>query len=134
MNHMKKLLLATIAILGLSGCFESMEDRATREAQEYTEKNCPTPPNNNAILDSLTFDKPTLTFCHHQKLIGPADVDASIFESKRLQMHQGLVHEVRGNLNYKIYIEEGYHFAFLCRSGSTGEVLFVDTVKNEEIR
>ena len=131
-NNMKKGLLLAFAVLGLSACFEKMEDRAAREAQEFTEKNCPTPPRDNAILDSLTFDKNTLTFCHHQKLVGPADIDAAIFESKRSQIHEGLVREVKGNLNYKIYIEEGYHFAFHSRSASTGNILYVDTVKNQE--
>ncbi|MBR5687540.1 MAG: hypothetical protein IKX36_06235 [Prevotella sp.] len=131
---MKNILWVIALCLTLTACFESMEDRAVREAKEYTERNCPTPPDNNTILDSLTFDKATKTFCHHQRLIGAADVGAYVFESKRAQMHEGLRSEVRASLHYKIYVEEGYHFAFLCRSGSTGEVVFVDTIKNEEIR
>ena len=133
-DTMKRLILWGVAAVCLTACYESMEERAAREAREYTEKNCPTPPSENTILDSLTFDKATHTFCHHHRLIGAADIDASIFEAKRAQIHEGLVREVRGNLNYKIYLEEGYHFAFLSRSGSSGEVLFVDTVKNEECR
>lgn len=131
---MKNILWVIALCLTLTACFESMEDRAVREAKEYTEKNCPTPPDNNTIIDSLTFDKATKTFCHYQRLINEADVSAAIFESKRVQLHNGLTGEVRSNLNYKIYVEEGFHFAFFCRSGSTGEVLFVDTVKNQEIR
>ncbi len=131
---MKKSLCIILSAICLTGCFESMEDRAEREAKEYTERNCPTPPDNNTILDSLTFDKATKTFCHHQRLIDAADVGANVFESKRAQMHEGLTGEVRANLHYKIYVEEGYNFAFLCRSGSTGEVVFLDTIKNQEIK
>ncbi len=131
---MKKIFLLFLSAVCLTSCFESMEDRAAREAQEYTERNCPTPAFDNTITDSLTFDKTTHTFGHYQRLIGPNDIDASIFESKRPQIHQGLVKEVKGNLNYKIYIEEGYHFAFISRSGKTGDVLYVDTVKNQECK
>ena len=59
---MKKIILfaAAVAMLAVS-CQESLEDRAAREAQEFTRKNCPMKLGNGITTDSMVFDKVTLT-------------------------------------------------------------------------
>lgn len=39
---MKKIILSLIAMTCMVSCTESIEDKAAREAKEYTEKVCPT--------------------------------------------------------------------------------------------
>ncbi len=55
----KKLIYIGIFASLLVSCTESLEDKAAREAKEYTEKYCPTPYVNDSRTDSATFDKST---------------------------------------------------------------------------
>ena len=65
--------MIAVALLLLSGCQESLEDRAAREVVEYTQKYCPQKLKDFTTLDSLTFDKATLTFTQYLTLSGNAD-------------------------------------------------------------
>ncbi len=49
---MKKIIFPIMLITLLASCSESIEDRAAREAKEYTEKVCPTPFANDGHTDS----------------------------------------------------------------------------------
>ena len=53
---MKKLIYTAVLVSLLASCTESLEDKAAREAKEYTEKYCPTPYVNDSRTDSATFD------------------------------------------------------------------------------
>ncbi len=57
----KKLIYIGIFASLLVSCTESLEDKAAREAKEYTEKYCPTPYVNDSRTDSAAFDKNTKT-------------------------------------------------------------------------
>ena len=54
---MRKIFILLSAVALLFACQESMEDRAAREAKEYTKRMCPTPIYNDTRTDSVTFDK-----------------------------------------------------------------------------
>ena len=72
---MKKYLLFAVASLALmcSCHHDTIEDRAEREAKDYTEKFCPTPYTNDVRTDSLTFDKSSKTFTYYCRLRGLID-------------------------------------------------------------
>ena len=59
---MKKIILSLIAIICMASCTESIEDKAAREAEEYTQKVCPTPYVNDARPDTETLDKTSRTY------------------------------------------------------------------------
>ena len=50
---MKKIIFPIMLITMLASCSESIEDRAVREAKEYTEKVCPTPFVNDGRTDKI---------------------------------------------------------------------------------
>ena len=56
---MKKILLLLTALLTLTACQESMEDRAARDAADATAKRCPMRLNDDGtlVLERITFDK-----------------------------------------------------------------------------
>lgn len=54
---MKKILFSTLVLLTFTACHhETIEERAAREAKEYTQKMCPTPVVNFTRTDSMVFD------------------------------------------------------------------------------
>ena len=83
--------LAFTLSAGLQSCQESLEQRAAREAAEFTQKSCPTPERDNMITDSMTFDIPTHTFVYYYSVTGPAD-NAANFVGR-----EGPLHEVLAN-------------------------------------
>ncbi len=56
---MKKAIYSIFLASLVVSCTESLEDKAVREAKEYTEKYCPTPYVNDSRTDSAVFDKNT---------------------------------------------------------------------------
>jgi len=72
-KNMRKPLLFLFTALVLVACNESLEDRAEREAREYTARYCPTPVVNNSRTDSVAFDKATKTYTYYCTLTGEYD-------------------------------------------------------------
>lgn len=112
---MKKLFVATVLLLLLTACQESLEERCAREAKTYTDKNCPAYINKSTRIDSLTFDAVTHTVSYCYSLIGDADVPGSINEK---EARQTLLNEVKNSTNLKIYRDEGYNIRYIYHSGS----------------
>ena len=64
-KKMKKILFGIMTLALMASCTESMENRAVREAREYTEKVCPTPYINDSRTDSAVFDKDSRTYIYY---------------------------------------------------------------------
>ena len=123
--------LAFTLSAGLQSCQESLEQRAAREAAEFTQKSCPTPVRDNIITDSMTFDIPTHTFVHYYTVTGPAD-NAAGFVGREGELHDVLANAVRNDTQTKRFKDAGYTFRYVYRSQQSGHVLLDTTVKPEE--
>lgn len=123
--------LAFTLSAGLQSCQESLEQRAAREAAEFTQKSCPTPVRDNIITDSMTFDIPTHTFVYYYTATGPAD-NAPSFVGREGELHDVLANAVRNDTQTKRYKDAGYTFRYVYRSQQSGQVLLDTTVKPEE--
>lgn len=118
-----KMLLAAVAMLGMAtACQESLEDRAEREAREYTLKYCPTQPENDVITDSLVFDKKTKTQYYYLTFVGNLD-NAEMMSLYKDKLYEGLLEQTRANPQLKPYQEAGFNLSYICRSKSTGKTL-----------
>ena len=129
---MKKLLLLCLMTVSLTACHENLEDRAEREAREFTDKNCPTPPHENAILDSMVFYKSTHTLTYYYTLVNTADDKDKI---RRIEgtIHQALLEEVQNNTNLRAYKDAGFSFAFIYRSCKNKKiVLYKDVIQRKD--
>ena len=78
----KKLIYIGIFASLLVSCTESLEDKAAREAKEYTEKYCPTPYVNDARTDSAAFDKTKKIYTYYISLRNKADNKKAIDANK----------------------------------------------------
>ena len=128
---MRKYLMIAVALLLLSGCQESLEDRAAREVVEYTQKYCPQKLNDFTTLDSLTFDKATLTFTQYLTLSGNAD-NAERAREMNVQIKEEMVQAVITDTSQKRYKDEGYSFRFVARSQKDKNVILYQTTITKE--
>ena len=62
---MKRFLCLSLLTLLFVSCHESLEERAEREAREYTERNCPTPVVNFSRTDSVRFDREARNYIYY---------------------------------------------------------------------
>ena len=128
---MKKILFIMLSILAMVGCQESMEDRAEREAKEYTKKYCPMVFDQNIILDSLTFDKAHTTFNNYYTVMGVAD-DRKNIEVKKDETRKDLIKKLHDDTSQRIYKDHGYSYRYILISQGDGSVLFDTTLKKED--
>lgn len=126
---MKKLYTFVIAVLTLVSCHESIEDKAAREAEEYTRKNCPTPVSEGIINDSMAFDKSTKTVAYYYSLSGR--LDTSLVNKEK--MREELTKIVRNAPTLRAYKDAGFNFSYIYYSTKNkGKVLVDVTIRPED--
>lgn len=125
----RKILTIAFSAAIIVGCQESLEERAAREAREYTEKHCPAPIAYQVTMDSMTFDRTTLTIGYHYALSGQLDDSAYI---RRNDPSALLLQQVKNSTNLKIYKEAGYNLRYVYRSSKTKATLMDVTFKPQD--
>lgn len=122
---MKQVLSAIFIICScivMGSCHESFEQRAAREAREYTEKYCPTPVLNYTSTDSVTFDIESKTFFYYCSLSGMLD-DINIIDKKKDELAESLLQNIKENTGLRAYKREGFCFAYVLRSTKNNKVI-----------
>ncbi len=123
---MKKLIYA-IALLSLVACTESLEDKAAREAKEYTEKYCPTPFIDESRTDSAVFDKGKHTYIYYITLRGKAD-NPEVINANKKKLHDLQKQALDNNPNIKKYKEAHFSFRYVYHSASNPKQVLLDDV------
>lgn len=118
----RKAFSALLMMTLLTACQETIEERAEREAREYTQKYCPTPPQNNVITDSIVFDKKSRTQIHYGTFVGVIDDSAKIAAAKE-EIKRETLTMLRQNASIKTYKDAGFNFELVYRSQKTGHQL-----------
>lgn len=93
----------------LASCSETMEDKAKREAEEFTEKNCPVPLSREVTIDSLTFNVDSKTFTYYQSLSPKYPVEDLNVELTT----QNLLTNLKNDPAKIRYKEAGYAFRYV---------------------
>ncbi len=118
---MKKFLFLASAAIVLAACQESLEERAAREARDFTRKNCPVKLSDVITTDSLVFHENTLTLHYCLSLSGVADTTAILKDELRKDMVKAL----KGNMAIQKYKEAGYNFRYTFYSTKhKGQILY----------
>ena len=126
---MKKAIYTLFLASLVVSCTENLEDKAVREAKEYTEKYCPTPYVNDSRTDSAVFDKNTRVFSYYMTLRNKADNKKAI-DANRDKLHKLQKESLDNNPGLKKYKEEHFTFRFVYHSAKNPkEVLLDDTFK-----
>lgn len=130
---MKNILLFATALLLLTSCQESLEEKAAREAREVTETKCPMPIGDNMYLDSIVFDIPTLTQTQYFRFTGNSDNDSTV--EKIIQnndLKATLVKELKNTPSYKALINKGITFHYIYGSTADAEKTYIDITITKE--
>ena len=122
---MKKLIYTAVLVSLLASCTESLEDKAAREAKEYTEKSCPTPYVNDSRTDSATFDKSTKTYVYYISLRNKAD-NKQVIEANKNKLHKIQKEALDNNPGLKKYKEEHFTFRFVYHSAKNPKEVLLD--------
>lgn len=127
---MKKIIVYALAALLLTACQESIEEKAAKEAQLFTRKNCPSPMGENLIVDSLSFERDTHTLHFYYTLTGNADSVELLNEDT---VKTVLLKELKNTTTMMAYKEAGFRFAYTYRSQKNSERIIFDFAftKNE---
>ena len=121
----KKLIYIAVLVSLLASCTESLEEKATREAKEYTEKYCPTPYVNDSRTDSATFDKSTKTYVYYISLRNKAD-NKQVIEANKDKLHKIQKEALDNNPGLKKYKEEHFTFRFVYHSAKNPKEVLLD--------
>ena len=121
----KKLIYTAVLVSLLASCTESLEDKAAREAKEYTEKYCPTPYVNDSRTDSATFDKSTKTYVYYISLRNKAD-NKQVIEANKDKLHKIQKEALDNNPGLKKYKEEHFTFRFVYHSAKNPKEVLLD--------
>lgn len=123
-------MMSTIVVF--SSCHESLEDRAAREAAEYTRKYCPTPVVNNTRTDSVVFNKQSKTYTYYCSFTDKFD-DAKVIQANSKSITDGLLSAIKDNPGIKIYKEAGFSFQYIVHSAQApGKVLYQHNFTSKE--
>ena len=123
---MKKIILGAIACSALlCSCHESLEERAQREAREYTKKYCPTPEQNFTRTDSVVFEIPTKTYHYYCTVTGDLD-NKTIFDINREKIAEALQTQINEGTNFRAYKKAGFSFQWTLRSDKDKKMVYFD--------
>lgn len=115
----------------LCSCHESLEQRAGREAREYTRKNCPAQVAKNVTLDSMTCVEGSRTIHYYYTLSGPSDTTAINKAEARKMVLDG----IREATSIRAYKDEGFSFAYTYHSAKNkGQELFSVTLTEKDYK
>lgn len=130
---MKKYLLFAVASLALmcSCHHDTIEDRAEREAKDYTEKFCPTPYTNDVRTDSLTFDKSSKTFTYYCRLRGLIDNPKVIAENET-KLKTAIRENFSNDTGTKIYKDAKFNFIYILRSDNNPKTILLKVKLTEK--
>ena len=130
---MKKYLLFAVASLALmcSCHHDTIEDRAEREAKDYTEKFCPTPYTNDVRTDSLTFDKSSKTFTYYCRLRGLIDNPKVIAENET-KLKTAICENFSNDTGTKIYKDAKFNFIYILRSDNDPKTILLKVKLTEK--
>ena len=130
---MKKYLLFAVASFALmcSCHHNTIEDRAEREAKDYTEKFCPTPYTNDVRTDSLTFDKSSKTFTYYCRLRGLIDNPKVIAENET-KLKTAIRENFSNDTGTKIYKDAKFNFIYILRSDNDPKTILLKVKLTEK--
>ena len=75
------IALVLIALL-FSSCQETLDEKAERQARDYTRKYCPTPIDNDTRTDSIVFDTQKKVYYYYISFFNSLDDEYIVNENK----------------------------------------------------
>lgn len=118
-------IVIMLAMALITACQESIEDRAEREAREYTRKFCPTPTVNYTRTDSVVFYKSTHVYTYYCSFTDAMD-NKDIIDQNKEQIRESLSSVIRNSTTMRPYLEAGFKFRYVCHSSKEPTKVLLD--------
>lgn len=131
LNMMKKLLLLLVCGIAMVACHENLEQRAARQAKEFTQKNCPSAIKDNVRTDSMTYDEATRTLIYSYTLFNELDDSANI-KAQEQKLVEGLQKRLIQDISTKTYKDAGFNFRYVYHSNEKPQLILLDTTFTPE--
>ncbi|MGI6222886.1 MAG: hypothetical protein ACOYJG_04690 [Prevotella sp.] len=122
---MRNLLIIFALVSCLVSCQKNLDERAEKEAKDFTTKYCPTPEKNFERTDSMTYEKSSKTFIYWKTLSGNAD-DKQLLNKNKDKLHEAILEVVNNNTNLQLYKENGFTFRYVFHSASHPSEVLLD--------
>lgn len=113
-----------VAVLMQMSCQETLDERAYRQAKEYTKRYCPTPVINYSRTDSVVFDRQKKVYVYYISFFDDLD-NQEVIDLNKSKITNMLIQSVRESTGLKSFLEAGYRFEYVCHSGSCPEVILL---------
>ena len=125
----RKLFFIAAALLFITSCQKSLEERAADDASEYTRRECPRKIADNILQDSMAFDKDTKTILYYYTLSGPLDNKQQL-ESRYDEYNRKFAEGIKSTPALKVYVDAGFGFSYVYRSEKTDSILLQLNITN----
>lgn len=119
---MRRFIYVSLLSLIFVSCHESLEERAEREAKEFTRKNCPMQLSEYVTNDSMTFEKDTRTIHYYYSMKGIADTTA--VDKKKAE--EELVKGLKNTTSVRAYKKGKFNFAYTYYSTKNKGQILID--------
>lgn len=119
-------IVVVLQLYLLCSCQESLEDKAERQAKEYTRKYCPTPVYNYTSTDSITFDRKRKVYTYYVSFYDDVD-DVVFINDHREEIVSMLQQSLKESTSLKTFMEAGFRFEYVCHSGSDPKRVLLKT-------
>ena len=128
----KKTIVCLLALCSfLCACHETLEERAEREAKEYTEKYCPTPVENFTRTDSVVFLRVSRAFVYYCSASGSLD-NREVFLRNKDNIAQALLSNLKQSTSLRTYKREGFAFRWIVVSAKDKNTVYFDRQFSQE--
>lgn len=117
-------IVMIMIVLSASSCQETLEEKAERQAREYTRKYCPTPIDNDTRTDSIVFDPQKKVYYYYISFFNNLDDEYIVNENKD-RFAQMLTQSIKDSPGLRGFLEAGFRFEYICHSGSNPKKVLV---------
>ena len=121
---MKKLLFLLVCGIAMVSCHENLEQRAARQAKEFTQKNCPSAIRDNVRTDSMTYDEATRTIIYNYTLFNELD-DSSNIKAQEVKLIEGLQKALTRDISMKTYKDAGFNIRYVYHSNEKPQLILL---------
>lgn len=127
MLRILQYFIVSSLLLTIFSCQESLEEKAERQAKEYTHKYCPTPVINSTNTDSISFDHKRKVYIYYLSLHDQLD-NQEVIDSNHDLLCEMLTQSVRESTSLKGFLEAGFKFEYICRSAKDPKKILLKVV------
>lgn len=118
-----------VMLLFFVSCQENFDNRLKREAQAYTQNNCPQEVEQGLWLDSLTYDIASRTYTSFYTANA---TNEQVLRKQNPLLHNLLLQRLVNNTDYKDVKAQGVTFGYVYRSETTKNVFYQTEIESTE--